>query len=102
MDFRAFINRPFSRKSSANDSNNIPVWIFSVIAGVLITVLHLMIIPVTPGLDITFPSEGEISDKEYRAPFDFSVSLPQQDIELRQFQRVLVEPPVVDNNQIEV
>jgi len=102
MDFRAFITSPFRRMSSASALNNIPAWVYSAIAGVLIIVLHFMIIPVTPGLDVTFPSEGEISDKEYRAPFDFSVSLPQQDIELRQFQRVLIEPPVVDNHQIEV
>jgi cyclic-di-AMP phosphodiesterase PgpH len=99
MNFRAFKSSYLGRRRFDSFLNVIPIWLYSAIAGILIITMHLSMFSVAPGLDLSFPDEGQIADREYRAPFDFSVSLPQQDVELRQFQRVLVEPPVVGMHQ---
>ncbi len=63
---------------------------------VLLTVLHAVLLPAHPRLASDLPGVGEIAGAEVRAPFDFTAPLLEQDIEMRQLQRVLVEPPVVE------
>jgi len=66
-----------------------------VVSLVLLTTVHGLLFPVAPRLQSDFPDAGQIADQEIRAPFDFQAPLPEQDIEMRQLQRVLVEPPVL-------
>lgn len=61
----------------------------------LVVVAHVLFFPVTRSLESDFPDVGAIAEAEIRAPFDFEAPLPEQDIEMRQLQRVLVEPPVL-------
>ncbi len=71
-------------------------WIWPVGGMVLLTVLHFLLLPIAPRLVSDFPRLGEISEAEIRAPFTFTAPLPEQDIEMAQYQRALREPPVFE------
>ena len=70
-------------------------WLPPLIALVLLVAAHVLTFPVVRSTKSDFPAAGAIAETEIRAPFDFEAPLPEQDIEMRQLQRVLVEPPVV-------
>ncbi len=65
------------------------------VAAVGLLVLFQLLFPITPRVDSEFPAEGEIADREIRAPFAFSSPLLERDVEMRRLQKVLVEPPVL-------
>jgi len=57
--------------------------------------LHLVLFPVAPRHDLDLPPEGGIADRDITAPVKFQAPLLDQDVAMRQMQRMLVEPPVV-------
>ncbi len=63
--------------------------------GLLLLTLHLILFPPVQRLSLDFPPVGEIAAGEIRAPFTFDAPLLKQDVEMRQLQRVVVEPPVL-------
>ncbi len=62
---------------------------------VAIVILHLFLFPPVPRVDSDFPLVGQIATQEIRAPFTFQAPLLEQDIQMRQIEAVLVEPPVL-------
>ncbi len=103
------IFRPWRRKATADSAARSrrkgqrqvagrwtwPVWLPPAFSLLLLLVVHSVVFPVAPRVHSDFPMEGQIAEKEIRAPFDFQAPLPELDIEMRQLQRVLVEPPVL-------
>ena len=65
------------------------------LTGVVLLALFQFLFPLAPRIDSDFPTLGEISDREIRAPFAMTAPLLERDVEMRQLQQVLVEPPVV-------
>ncbi len=63
--------------------------------GGVILVLHLGLFPPVPRLSTLFPRMGEIAERQIRAPFSFEAPLLEEEVEVRRFERVLVEPPVL-------
>jgi len=71
-------------------------WWPAVLAGLLLALLHLMLFPPVPRVSVdAFPGAGAIADNDIRAPFSFTTELLSQDVEMRQIQKVLEEPPVL-------
>lgn len=91
--------RPPRRKAARRDPARRPggSWAAALAALVLLVVAHLVVFPVSRRQESDLPPVGAIAESEIRAPFDFEAPLPEQDIEMRQLQRVLVEPPVVQS-----
>jgi len=68
----------------------------AVLAGLSLTLLHLLVFPPLPGVEVdVLPVAGGIAEEDVRAPFAFSADLLSQDIELLRIQKVLREPPVL-------
>ncbi len=68
----------------------------AVLAGLLLTLLHLLLFPPLPGVEVdVLPEGGGIAEEDVRAPFAFSADLLSQDVEMRRIQKVLQEPPVL-------
>ena len=65
--------------------------------GAAVLILHLILFPPVPRLASDFPEVGQIASKEIRAPFTFPAPLLEQDIQMRQIEEVVVEPPVLRN-----
>lgn len=90
--------RPTSRAASrhvprpTNWRRRLP-WLLGV--GVLLLALHVVLFPVAPRIDVDFPQQGEIADRDIHAPVAFSAPYLKQDVEMLQLQRVLVVPPVL-------
>jgi putative nucleotidyltransferase with HDIG domain len=74
---------------------NARYWALGLGFGVLL--LHLILFPPVPRLSSDFPLVGQIASKEIRAPFTFQAPLLEQDIQMRQIEEVVVEPPVLLN-----
>ncbi len=72
-----------------------PGWL-PLAAGVVLTVLHLILFPPLPRFGVVeLPRVGGIAEADLRAPVAFSAPLLPQDVEMRQIQKVLEEPPVL-------
>lgn len=68
----------------------------AVLAALLLTLLHLLVFPPLPGVELdVLPEAGGIAEEDVRAPFAFTADLLSQDIELLRIQQVLREPPVL-------
>lgn len=91
--------RPPRRNAKRKDLPRRPggPWAAPLAVLVLLVAAHLLVFPVTRSQESDLPPAGAIAEAEIRAPFDFEAPLPEQDIEMRQLQRVLVEPPVVQS-----
>ena len=63
--------------------------------GAAVLILHLILFSPVPRLASDFPEVGKIANKEIRAPFTFQAPLLEQDIQMRQIEAVVVEPPVL-------
>ncbi len=74
------------------------VWAWPTGALVITIVWHLLSLPVTQRVSSDLPVVGEVAEEEVRAPFDFTAPLLDRDIEMRQLQQVLVEPPVMERS----
>ena len=85
-----------ARSSGARDGRGWRRWVWPIGAVALILVVHVLALPVTPRVSSDLPEVGEVAENEVRAPFDFSSPLLERDVEMRQLQRVLVEPPVME------
>lgn len=72
---------------------NARYWALGLAAAVVI--LHLILFPPVPRVQSDFPEVGQIATKEIRAPFTFSAPLLEQDVQMRQIEAVVVEPPVL-------
>ena len=70
-------------------------WRWPLAVGILLGLWHMLLFPPLPRIDSTFPAEGEIADREIRAPFTFVAPLLEPDVERRRWEKVLVEPPVL-------
>jgi len=71
-------------------------WTVPLCGGLLLILLHLTLFPPVPRLGVdALPNIGEIAERDVRAPFAFAANLPDQDVEMRQIQKVLEEPPVL-------
>ena len=68
-------------------------WLLGVSVGLL--ALHVLLFPVAPRVDVDFPAQGEIADRDINAPIDFQAPYLEDDVEMRRQQRVLVVPPVI-------
>ncbi len=68
-------------------------WLLGVGVGLLI--LQAVLFPVAPRIDVDFPEQGQIADRDIHAPLSFSAPYLEQDVEMLRLQRVLVVPPVV-------
>ncbi len=67
-----------------------------VLAGLVLALLHLTLFPPLPRIDLEMAVEpGGIAETDIRAPAPFTAPLLAQDVEMRQIQRVLEEPPVL-------
>lgn len=67
-----------------------------ILAGLLLALLHLVLFPPVPGVEVdVLPEAGGIPDEDVRAPFAFSADLLSQDVEMLRLQKVLQEPPVL-------
>jgi putative nucleotidyltransferase with HDIG domain len=66
------------------------------LSGGVLALLHLILFPPLPRIDWEMATEsGTIAETDIRAPMAFSAPLLEQDVELRQIQQVLDEPPVL-------
>ena len=64
--------------------------------GAAVALMHLMFFPPLPRIDLEIVIEpGIIAEADIRAPIAFSAPLLEQDVEMRQIQQVLEEPPVL-------
>ncbi|MBD3222884.1 HDIG domain-containing protein [bacterium] len=71
-------------------------WTAPVLAGLLLALLHLLLFPPLPGVELdVLPELGSVAEEDVRAPFDFSAELLAQDVEMRRIQKVLEQPPVL-------
>ncbi len=64
-------------------------------AALFLALLHLVLYPPQPRFDVSFPKQGEVADREIRAPFAFRAPLLQRELETLQLEKVLSEPPVL-------
>jgi putative nucleotidyltransferase with HDIG domain len=69
-------------------------WALGVGLGLL--VLHLILFPPVPQVDLEFPGVGDISLEEIRAPFTFAAPFLLRDIEMRKLEQVVAVPPVLN------
>lgn len=67
--------------------------------GGAVIILHLILFPPVPRIESDFPDVGQIAAREIRAPFTFSAPLLEQDVQMRQIEAVVVEPPVLRSLQ---
>ncbi len=65
--------------------------------GIGVGLLYILLFPPSPWLDTHFPAEGEIAGQEIRTPFTFQAPYLERDVEMRQMQKVLVEPPALNH-----
>jgi cyclic-di-AMP phosphodiesterase PgpH len=64
--------------------------------GLALAILHLLLFPPLSRVAmVDLPAVGGIADADVRAPFAFSAPLLAQDVEMRQSQQALEEPPVL-------
>ncbi|MFH1841669.1 MAG: hypothetical protein ABIF77_00540, partial [bacterium] len=70
-------------------------WRWPVAMGLLVGLWHFVLFPPVPRIDSTFPMEGEIADREIRAPFTFQAPLLPRDVNMKRMDKVLVEPPAL-------
>ncbi len=71
-------------------------WTAPVLAGLLLALLHLLLFPPLPGVELdVLPEPGSVAEEDVRAPFDFSADLLAQDVEMRRIQKVLEQAPVL-------
>lgn len=76
------------------DKRSLGIWPLA--AGVVLALLHLLLFPPLPRIGLgELAAVGEVAETDIRAPFPFSAPLVAQDVEMRQIQRVLEEPPVL-------
>lgn len=69
-------------------------WTWPAVGGALV-LLHLLLFPVAPRHHQDLPAEGAIADRDITASVRFKAPLLEQDVAMRQMQRMLLEPPVV-------
>lgn len=66
------------------------------LVGLSLALLHLILFPPLPRIDLEMAVQpGGIAEADIRAPVAFTAPLLPQDVEMRQIQRVLEEPPVL-------
>ena len=86
---------PGTRPGAARAGGARP-WAAPVLGGLAVALLHLVLFPPVPRLDLDIlPEEGAIAEDDVRAPFAFAADLLPQDVEMVQIQKVLEEPPVL-------
>jgi cyclic-di-AMP phosphodiesterase PgpH len=90
--------RPASRAAARHVATRTTIakrlpWLLGTAAFLLI--LHALLFPVAPRIDVDFPDVGEIATRDIHAPISFSAPYLEQDVEMLRLQRVLVVPPVV-------
>lgn len=67
-----------------------------ILVGAALAALHLTLFPPLPRIDLEMVIEpGTIAESDVRAPVAFSAPLLARDVEMRQFQKMLEEPPVL-------
>jgi len=70
--------------------------VLQLVACLALAVLHLILFPPLPRVGLgELPPVGSIAETDVRAPTVFSAPLLAQDVEMRQIQKVLEEPPVL-------
>jgi len=72
-------------------------WRWALAMSVFIGLLHFVLFTPLVRIDTDFPNEGEIANREIRAPFSFRAPYLDRDVEMRQLQKVLIEPPALRN-----
>ena len=70
-------------------------WVLYLLVTAVLVTVQLVAFRTETRIDDDYPAEGEITDRDIVAPFSFTAPLLDQDIEMLQLQKVLVEPPVV-------
>lgn len=70
-------------------------WAWSAATAAALVLLQAQLMPVVPRIDVDFPAAGEIADRDIHAPVPFSAPILAQDIEMRQMQAMMAEPPVL-------
>ncbi len=70
-------------------------WAWSAATAAMLVWLQAELLPVVPRIDADFPDAGEIADRDILAPVPFSAPMLAQDIEMRQMQAMMAEPPVL-------
>jgi hypothetical protein len=70
-------------------------WVWSAATVVALVWLQAELLPVVPRIDADFPDAGAIADRDILAPVPFSAPMLAQDIEMRQMQAMMAEPPVL-------
>ena len=68
-----------------------------VLCGLVLLVLHLVFFPPVPRLDLDFPAVGQIAAREVRAPFTFKAELPEDEVQVLRWQKVMEEPPALQS-----
>lgn len=70
-------------------------WVWPAAMATALVLLHAQLMPVVPRVDLDFPDAGEIADRDILAPVPFNAPVLAQDIEMRQMQAMMAEPPVL-------
>ncbi|MBA4378875.1 MAG: hypothetical protein C0395_09545, partial [Gemmatimonas sp.] len=70
-------------------------WAWSAATAATLVWLQAELLPVVPRIDADFPDAGAIADRDILAPVPFSAPMLAQDIEMRQMQAMMAEPPVL-------
>jgi len=68
-----------------------------ILCGLALLALHLILFPPVPRLDLDFPAVGQIAAREVRAPFTFKAELPEDEVQVMRWQKVMEEPPALKN-----
>jgi putative nucleotidyltransferase with HDIG domain len=95
----AGLNRPAPTgrqgKTAAEPPAHQAVWLPSLLAGLVVLLLHLVLFPPIPRTGVDFPGVGELAERKITAEFSFDVQRPEKEIQDERSRLVWEVPPVL-------